>query len=65
MEGTYLRGGGPYRVALRCAGDGWVRGEDLTHWIRDAAGRLAFASFADADQRLRSTLELSLEPFPA
>lgn len=62
---AHLRGGEPYRVALRCAGDGWVRMEDVTHWTRDDAGRLGFAAFADVEERLRCTLELSLEPFPA
>ena len=62
---VHLRGSDRCRVALRCEGAGWVRIEDVTHWTRDEAGRLAFAAFADAQERLRCTLELSREPFPA
>lgn len=65
MEEAHLRGSDRYRVALRCADAGWVRVEDLTHWLVDDDGRLAFAAFADAQERLRCTLELSREPFPA
>jgi hypothetical protein len=61
----YLRGGGPYRVALRCAGDAWVRIEDVTDWECDAEGRLCFLAFGDAEQRLSRTLEISPRPLPA
>lgn len=62
---AYLRGGASCRVALRCSGDAWVRMEDLTHWERDAEGRLIFCAFGDEQERLSRTLELSLAPFPA
>lgn len=61
----YLRGGGPYRVALRCIGDSWVRIEDVTDWELDAEGRLCFFAFGDAEQRLARTLEISPQPLPA
>ncbi len=64
LRQAHLRGAGGYRVALRCAEDAWVRAEDLTHWEQDAEGRLHFLAFADAQERLRHTLEISLTPLP-
>lgn len=62
---TFVRGSGPYRVALRCAGEAWVRIEDVTDWELDAAGRVCLLAFGDAEQRLARTLELSPRPLPA
>ena len=62
---AHLRGGGPYRVALRCAGDAWVRIEDVTDWELDPEGRLCFLAFGDAEQRLSRTLEIAPHPLPA
>jgi hypothetical protein len=65
VERGYLRGSGPYRAALRCAGGAWVRIEDVTHWELDDEGRLHLLAFADAEQRLARTLEVSPTPLPA
>jgi hypothetical protein len=65
VRSAHVRGGGPYRVALRCAGEAWVRIEDVTDWDLDASGRLFLLAFGDAEQRLARTLELSPRPFPA
>jgi len=65
VEAAHLRGRGPYRVALRCAGDAWVRIEDVTDWEDDAQGRVCLLAFGDAEQRLARTLEVSPRPLPA
>ncbi len=65
VTAAYVRGGGPYRVALRCAGDAWVRIEDVTDWELDPEGRLCLLAWGDAEQRLSRTLEISPRPFPA
>jgi hypothetical protein len=65
VAGAYLRGTGPYRVALRCAGGAWVRIEDVTDWELDGAGRVCLLAFGDAEQRLSRTLEVSPRPLPA
>lgn len=61
---THLAGSGPFRVALRLAGDGWVRAEGLTHALHDAEGRLTIAGHDDRG-RLTTGLSLSERPFPA
>jgi hypothetical protein len=61
---VHVRGEGPYRVALRCEGEGWVVMEGLTHMAERAGEPLFFGALdSDADQRLAHALQLSLEPF--
>ncbi|MBD2869966.1 DUF1806 family protein [Paenibacillus arenilitoris] len=61
---AYVRGAGPFRVALRLADDGWTRVEGLTHLTVDEEGRLLMAGHDDKG-RLTCALQLSLERFPA
>jgi hypothetical protein len=60
---AYIAGEGPYRVALRFEGHGWLRTEGLTHYEIDANGRLLLAGYDDQG-RLNVALELGKEPFP-
>ncbi|MFC5530663.1 DUF1806 family protein [Cohnella yongneupensis] len=60
---TAVAGEGPYRVAIRFEGHGWLRMEGLTHYEIDAQGRLLLAGF-DEQGRMHVALELGKEPFP-
>jgi hypothetical protein len=60
---TAIAGEGPYRVALRFEGQGWLRIEALTHYEIDERGRLLLAGFDDQG-RMHAALELGKEPFP-
>ncbi|KIL41416.1 hypothetical protein SD70_07145 [Gordoniibacillus kamchatkensis] len=62
IENTHVHGSGPYRVALRLKGNGWIRIEGLTHMTVDEAGRLLIAGH-DSDGKLTTGLELSKEAF--
>lgn len=61
---AHLKGAGPYRVALRCEGDGWVIMEELTHFEATEHGPL-FLCALESDGRLSRTLQISREPFAA
>ncbi len=61
---TFIAGDGPYRVALKLAGDGWIRMEALTDYEWDGEGRLLLAGHDDLG-RLATALQLSEHPFPA
>ncbi|HZG85612.1 DUF1806 family protein [Paenibacillus sp.] len=63
IEQAYVRGSGPYRVALRLKGDGWIRAEGLTH-MAEEPGRLLLAGH-DELGRLTCGLQLSTERFEA
>ncbi|WP_051318228.1 DUF1806 family protein [Cohnella thermotolerans] len=58
-----IAGEGPYRVALRFDGHGWLRMEALTHYEADEAGRLLLAGYDDRG-RMHVALHLGKEPFP-
>ncbi len=60
---TGIAGDGPYRVALRFEGQGWLRMEGLTHYEIDGQGRLLLAGH-DEQGRMNVALELGKEPFP-
>ncbi len=60
---AHLRGEGPYRVALRCQGDGWVIMEELTHAELPRGKGPLFIGALEEDQRLSRALSISLEPF--
>jgi hypothetical protein len=60
---AYLAGEGPYRVALRFDGSGWLRTEALTHYEVDELGRLILAGYDDRG-RMNAALHLGKEPFP-
>lgn len=59
-----LRGDGPYRVGIRCAENGWVVMEGLTHWAV-AEGQPLFLCALEPDQRLAQALQLHLAPMEA
>jgi len=61
---SFIAGDGPYRVALRFDGHGWLRMEGLTHYEVDTNGRLLLAGY-DEKGRMNVALELGKEPFPA
>lgn len=63
IDDTAVAGEGPYRIALRFDGHGWLRTEALTHYEIDAQGRLLLAGF-DEQGRMHVALELGKEPFP-
>lgn len=63
LDGAAVRGTGPYRAGLRF-GDGWVYTEGLTHWERDAAGRVLLAGH-DSAGRLQVACTVSPTPLPA
>lgn len=56
-------GDGPYRVALRFDGHGWLRMEALTHYEVDDQGHLLLAGFDDRG-RMDVALHLGKEAFP-
>ncbi|PYI53046.1 DUF1806 family protein [Paenibacillus flagellatus] len=60
---AFVAGEGPYRVALRFDGRGWLRMEALTHYEIDETGRLLLAGFDDRG-RMNVALHLGKEPFP-
>lgn len=60
---AYIAGDGPYRVALRFDGHGWLRLEGLTHAELDAQERLLLEGFDDRG-RMDVALHLGKEPFP-
>jgi hypothetical protein len=60
---AYVAGEGPYRVALRFDGHGWLRTEALTHYEVDEQGRLILAGYDDRG-RMNVALHLGKEPFP-
>jgi len=60
---AYIAGEGPYRVALRFNGDGWLRMETLTDYEVDDQGRLLLAGFDDKG-RMDVALHLGKEAFP-
>ncbi len=59
---AYVAGEGPYRVALRFDGQGWLRTEALTHYEVDELGRLILAGYDDRG-RMNAALHLGKEPF--
>ncbi|WP_018751110.1 DUF1806 family protein [Paenibacillus sanguinis] len=60
---AFIAGEGPYRVALRYDGHGWLRIEGLTHAELDEQGRLLLEGF-DNLGRMDVALHLGKEPFP-
>lgn len=58
---TALRGEGPYRLGIRCEGDGWVVMEGLTHWAGQT-GQPLFLCALDEQQKLAQALQLHLQP---
>lgn len=60
---AFVAGEGPYRVALRFDGHGWLRMEALTHYEVDAAKRLLLAGYDDRG-RMNVALHIGKEPFP-
>ncbi|TVY02907.1 DUF1806 family protein [Paenibacillus cremeus] len=59
---SFIAGEGPYRVALRFDGHGWLRMEALTHYEGDE-NRLLLAGYDDRG-RMNVALHLGKEPFP-
>lgn len=55
-------GPGPFRVALRFDETGWLRIEGLTHYEKDAQGRLLLAGL-DERGRMEAALHLGREVF--
>jgi hypothetical protein len=63
LEDVVLRGAGPtYRLALRCASNGWVVLEGLTHMAID--GEILMLCTLEED-RLTRVIQLSKEAFAA
>jgi Protein of unknown function (DUF1806) len=60
---AYVAGDGPFRVALRFDGQGWLRMEALTHYEADGKGRLLLAGYDDRG-RMNVALHLGKESFP-
>ncbi len=60
---AFIAGDGPYRVALRYDGHGWLRIEGLTHAELDDQERLLLEGFDDQG-RMDVALHLGKEPFP-
>ena len=63
LTDAFTAGDGPYRVALRFDGIGWLRMEGLTHYETTDEGKLLLAGFDDRG-RMNVALELGKEPFP-
>ncbi|MEF3306041.1 DUF1806 family protein [Paenibacillus sp. GYB003] len=63
VTNAFVAGEGPYRVALRFDGHGWLRMEALTHVEVDEAERLLLAGYDDRG-RMNVALHLGKEPFP-
>ncbi|MBB3114024.1 hypothetical protein FHS18_006140 [Paenibacillus phyllosphaerae] len=59
---SFIAGEGPFRVALRFDGHGWLRMEALTHYEADE-NKLLLAGYDDRG-RLNVALHLGKEPFP-
>jgi hypothetical protein len=59
-----LRGDGPYRIGIRCEGEGWVVMENLTHWAENE-GEPLFLCALEPDQRLAQALQIHSEPMEA
>jgi hypothetical protein len=60
---AFIAGEGPYRVALRFDGQGWLRIEALTHYELTADEKLLLAGY-DEIGRMNVALQLGKEPFP-
>lgn len=60
---AFIAGDGPFRVALRFDGHGWLRMEALTHYEIDADGRLLLAGYDDRG-RMNVALHIGKEAFP-
>ncbi|WP_310502483.1 DUF1806 family protein [Paenibacillus qinlingensis] len=60
---AFIAGEGPFRVALRFDGHGWLRMEALTHYEIYANGRLLLAGYDDRG-RMNVALHIGKEPFP-
>ncbi|WP_139993927.1 DUF1806 family protein [Paenibacillus paridis] len=63
LEEAFIAGEGPYRIALKFDGQGWLRMEALTHFEETAEGRLLLAGYDDLG-RMNVALHLGKEPFP-
>lgn len=63
LREAFIAGEGPYRVALRFDGAGWLRIEALTHYEITQDGKLLLAGFDDIG-RMNVALHLGKEPFP-
>lgn len=63
VTGAFIAGEGPFRVALRFDGHGWLRMEALTHAETDGQARLLLAGYDDKG-RMDVALHLGKEPFP-
>ncbi|WP_169086449.1 DUF1806 family protein [Paenibacillus sp. PL91] len=63
LTDAFTAGDGPYRVALRFDGLGWLRMEGLTHFEVASDGKLLLAGFDDRG-RMNVALQLGKEPFP-
>ncbi|WP_379135332.1 DUF1806 family protein [Paenibacillus sp. sgz500958] len=63
VSDAFIAGDGPYRVALRFDGHGWLRIEALTHYEVDGNARLLLAGYDDKG-RMDVALHLGKEPFP-
>lgn len=63
LKDAFTAGEGPYRVALRFDGFGWLRMEGLTHYELTAEGKLLLAGY-DEKGRMNVALQLGKEPFP-
>lgn len=65
VQEAVLRGDEPpYRLALRCQGDGWVIMEGLTHMdVPRTEGAPLFLCGLESDQRLSRAIQISREPF--
>ncbi|MFD3449838.1 YojF family protein [Microbacteriaceae bacterium 4G12] len=61
FERGKITGNDPYRVGLKME-HGWVYAEGITHWEKDAKGRLLMAGH-DEKGRLAVALQLSRTPF--
>lgn len=60
---AFIAGEGPFRVALRFDGHGWLRMEALTHYEAAGNTRLLLAGYDDKG-RMDVALHLGKEPFP-
>jgi hypothetical protein len=60
---AHVAGDGPFRVALRFDGHGWLRMEALTHYEVDGEGRLLLAGYDDRG-RMNVALHVGKESFP-
>ncbi|OMF38741.1 hypothetical protein BK133_00595 [Paenibacillus sp. FSL H8-0548] len=63
LKEAFVAGEGPFRVALRFDGQGWLRIEALTHYEITKNGQLLLAGYDDIG-RMNVALHLGKEPFP-